>query len=168
MHHRLDEQTRLLLKSAILDVNGHPLEQVQFTQLEVRDEIPGELLKPGIQGPGFQWRTDAESDSTATQLMPDWQPDWLPTGFEIKESSAQQPHANGGTTSHLVYSDGLAMVSVFVETVVHETQALQGESSRGAVNAYSRLDGKRQITAVGEVPLPTLKKIAESVTKSSN
>ena len=163
----LDEQTHLLLKSAILDVNGHSLEQVQFTQLEVSTEIPSELLKPGINGTAFQWRTDAETDGTTAPEMPDWLPDWLPTGFEIKESGVEQPHEYSGATSHLIYSDGLSMVSIFVETVTDDKQALQGESSRGAVNAYSRLNGKHQITAVGEIPLSTLKKIAESVSKSN-
>lgn len=163
----LDEQTHLLLKSAILDVNGHSLEQVQFTQLVVSKEIPSELLQPGIKGTAFQWRTDTDTDNITAPVMPDWLPGWLPTGFEIKESSVQQPHEYSRATSHLIYSDGLSMVSIFVETVADNKQALQGESSRGAVNAYSRLNGKHQITAVGEVPLSTLKKIAESVSKSN-
>ncbi len=163
----LDEQTRLLLKSAILDVNGHALEQVQFTQLEISDEIPSALLEPGIQGPGFQWRTDADDGNKTTPVMPDWQPGWLPSGFEFKESGVQQTHDYNNATNHLIYSDGLSMVSVFAETITDDKQALQGESSRGAVNAYSRLDGKRQITVVGEVPLETLKRIAKSVTKST-
>lgn len=165
----LDEQTHLLLKSAILDVNGHALEQVQFTHLEVSDQISSELLKPGIQGTAFQWRTDADAAAggTAPVVLPDWQPGWLPTGFEFKESSGQQAHEGVEATSHLIYSDGLSMVSVFVATIADDKQALQGESSRGAVNAYSRLDAKHQITVVGEVPLSTLKRIAESVTQSS-
>lgn len=167
----LDEQTRLLLKSTILDLSGHALEQIQFTQLDVRAEIPSALLKPGIEGAAFQWHTDAEGESAAAsvaaapQAPPDWQASWLPDGFEFGENNVQQMPGSSVPNSHLVYSDGLAMVSIFVEAVSDEKHALRGESSRGAVNAYSRLEGTHQITVVGEVPLLTLKKIAESVTR---
>ncbi len=168
----LDEQTKLLLKSAILDGAGLSLEQVQFTQLEVRDEIAADLLKPGIEGTAFNWRTDNEGDyddpRDESKLPPDWQASWLPRGFEFKESSLQKMEDKSGPISHLVYSDGLAMVSVFVETIADEKRALRGQSSRGAVNAFSRLDDMHQITVVGEVPLPTVKRIATSVAKTND
>lgn len=170
----LDEQTKLLLKSAILDGAGRSLEQVQFTQLEVRAEISADLLKPGIDGTAFNWRTDSNGDGddqhpqSKPAVTPDWQANWLPRGFEFKESSLQQMADQSGPTSHLVYSDGLAMVSVFVEAVVDEKRALRGQSSRGAVNAFSRLDDMHQITVVGEVPLPTVKRIATSVAKTND
>lgn len=168
----LDEKTKLLLKSAILDGAGHSLEQVQFTQLEVREEIAADLLKPGIEGSAFNWRTDHNGDDENPQskpeVPPDWQANWLPRGFEFKHSSLQQMDDKSGPASHLVYSDGLAMVSVFVEAVVDEKRALRGQSSRGAVNAFSRLDDMHQITVVGEVPLPTVKRIATSVAKTND
>ena len=166
----LDEQTHLLLKSAILDVNGHALEQVQFTQLEVREEIASELLLPGIQGTTFNWHTDNDVDGngasaeTTPHPPPRWQAGWLPRGFEFKESSVQKMQDNFASISHLVYSDGLAMVSVFVEAIVDEKRALRGQSSRGAVNAFSRVQDMHQITVVGEVPLQTVQQIATSVT----
>ena len=168
----LDEKTKLLLKSAILDGAGHSLEQVQFTQLEVRDEIAADLLKPGIEGTPFNWRTDTDGDDenppTKPAVPPGWQARWLPRGFEFKESNLQQLADKSGPINHLVYSDGLAMVSVFVEAVVDEKRALRGQSSRGAVNAFSRLDDMHQITVVGEVPLPTVKRIAISVAKTND
>lgn len=167
----LDEQTHLLLKSAILDVNGHALEQVQFTQLEVRQEIASELLLPGIQGSTFNWPADNDGDGqagdTTPPAPPGWQAGWLPRGFEFKESSVQQMQDNSAPISHLVYSDGLAMVSVFVEAISDEKRALRGQSSRGAVNAFSRLQDMHQITVVGEVPLRTVQQIATSVTATN-
>ena len=167
----LDEQSNLLLKSAILDGTGLALEQVQFTHLEVLEQIANELLQPGIKGAEFNWRTEGDSDALkdgnveqgAQAQKPDWLAHWLPAGFEFKESNVQHMEAKAVATSHLVYSDGLAMVSVFVEPVADEARALRGHSSRGAVNAFSRLADKHQITVVGEVPLATVKRIAASV-----
>ncbi len=65
--------------------------------------------------------------------------------------------------SHMVYSDGLAMVSIFVEQLIDSAKPLQGYSSMGAVNAFSRVSNEHQITVVGEIPLPTVRQIASSV-----
>jgi sigma-E factor negative regulatory protein RseB len=66
---------------------------------------------------------------------------------------------------HLVYSDGLASVSVFIEPRSPQTQVMSGLAKVGAAFAYSRnLDG-HQVTAVGEVPAATVEAIAAGVTK---
>ena len=66
---------------------------------------------------------------------------------------------------HLVLSDGLASVSVFIEPRSPQTEAMRGLAKVGAAFAYSRdLDG-HQVTAVGEVPAATVEAIAEAVTK---
>lgn len=164
----LDEQSNLVLKSIILNSAGHTLEQVQFTQFAVVEQLAEDLLLPGFKGTHFDWQTEAGSSAAKPPLAADfaWKVGWLPTGFEFKESNTQ-PMSNGTPpAAHLVFSDGLAMVSVFVEAIGDNALALRGHSSRGAVNAMSRLaDPHHQITVVGEVPLGTVEKIAKSVAK---
>jgi len=63
--------------------------------------------------------------------------------------------------THILYSDGLASVSVFVEPA--EDKNLARRSRVGASHSYgTQIDGF-QITAVGEVPAATVKKIATSM-----
>ena len=164
----IDDQSHLMLKSVIVGEGGRPLEQVQFTQIDVRDQIAAEALKPEIAGTGFKWQTEGEGGDTkaAPPAGAPWGVNWLPVGFEFKESNVQNMATSQTPVNHLVYSDGLAMVSVFVEALVDGEQVLQGYSSRGAVNAFSRVAGDHQITVVGEVPLATVRRIAASVTKS--
>ncbi len=166
----IDHDTKLLLKSVILGRGGRTLEQVQFTQISILDEISPERLRPEIGGDGFTWRTDTESAANggAADGESSWRVHWLPSGFELKESKIQSMATSYMPVSHLVYSDGLAMVSVFVEKLMEGEQALQGYSSRGAVNAFSRVVDDHQITVVGEVPLPTVQQIAASVAKVDN
>jgi sigma-E factor negative regulatory protein RseB len=70
--------------------------------------------------------------------------------------------------SHLVFSDGMASVSVFVEveTKTRETadgQTVTEESARmGSSSVYSTVMGGRKVTAVGEVPPATVRSIASS------
>ena len=47
-------------------------------------------------------------------------------------------------------------------------EPVRGNSSRGAVNAYSRVVGPYQVTVVGELPSPTVRMIATSVSKREN
>ncbi len=164
----LDEQSKLLLKSAILDGGGHALEQMQFTSLEVHASLAADMLRPELSGPSFDWQTDAEaksSEGVATDVG-GWKVSWVPAGFEFKERSLQRMGAREAPIDHLVYSDGVAMVSIFVEAVADVTRALRGRSSRGAVNAFSRLADSHQITVVGEVPAATAQKIAGSVVRA--
>ena len=64
---------------------------------------------------------------------------------------------------HLVVSDGLASVSIFIEDAQKANGNLQGGTRRGAVNAYGRQLGEYHVTAVGEVPHATVKMISQSV-----
>jgi sigma-E factor negative regulatory protein RseB len=68
---------------------------------------------------------------------------------------------------HLVYSDGLASVSVFIEPSDPQGQPMRGLAKVGTAFAFSRaLDG-HQVTAVGEVPPVTVEAIAAGVTKGA-
>ena len=165
----VDAQSKLLLKSMILSPGGRTLEQVQFTQIAILDEVPDEHLRAGIAGTEFTWRTDSDGGAGAREgVESGWSVQWLPDGFELKDSNIQRIATSAMPVSHLVFSDGLAMVSVFVEELTEGAKQLQGSSSRGAVNAFSRVANDYQITVVGEVPLPTVKQIAHSVARSAN
>ncbi len=70
---------------------------------------------------------------------------------------------NESTIEHLVYSDGLASVSVFVEGGVTDADAQVGMSQVGATVAYTTIVDGYLVTVVGSVPLATAKMIAMSV-----
>ena len=93
---------------------------------------------------------------------------WVPHGFQMKDNNVQHMATSRMPVEHLVYSDGLAMVSIFVEKLMPDEAPLQGYSARGAVNAFSRVADNHQITVVGELPLPTVRQIASSVARSEN
>ncbi|MEQ8662185.1 MAG: MucB/RseB C-terminal domain-containing protein, partial [Gammaproteobacteria bacterium] len=162
----IDTESKLLLKSVVLGRGGRVLEQVQFTQISLHDEIDPALLRPEIAGSGFTWRTDLEdAGASAPPGQVSWQVHWVPDGFEMRESDIQHMATSHAPVDHLVYSDGLAMVSVFIEKLMQGETPLQGYSARGAVNAFSRVEDAHQITVVGELPLPTVRQIAASVAR---
>lgn len=163
----VDAKHGLLLKSAIYGSDGQVLEQVQFANIAIGNDIPMERFEPEISGEGFTWRTSENEQSTEPLDMrgaQKWRAEWLPAGFEMRNQMMERYIDGKAPVSHLVYSDGLAMVSIFVEKRPAGASApLQGVSSMGAVNALSKASNGHQITIVGEVPEHTLRKIAASV-----
>ena len=64
--------------------------------------------------------------------------------------------------THLVYSDGLASVSVFIETNPAEADQIKGLAKVGSAFTFSTTTRGHQVTAVGEVPAQTVQLIAHS------
>jgi sigma-E factor negative regulatory protein RseB len=91
----------------------------------------------------------------------------LPAGFRLTTWRMQIIAGSSTPVQHLVYSDGLASVSVFIEPSDPRAQPMRGLAKVGAAFAFSRnLDG-HQVTAVGEVPPVTVEAIATGVTKET-
>lgn len=178
----IDQAEHLPLQSRVIEARGNALEEIQFTQIEFLDEIPAEMLEPHFSKAGYTWYTSPTAEHakatvpvTATALVessvtaqepqteePPWRADWLPAGFRMLEMK-RQTITGRRPVSHAVYSDGLAMVSIFVERLTDIDQPLRGVSSLGAVTAIGRVSNDYQITVVGEIPLATAKRIAASV-----
>lgn len=161
----LDHETAMPLKSQLCDRNGRVIEQILFAELNFRDRIPADALKPAVTGEGYAWiRQDAQQPRAARRPA-GWNVIRLPAGFRLTTWRLQIIAGSSAPVQHLVYSDGLASVSVFIEPRGPQTETMNGLAKVGAAFAYSRrLDG-HQVTAVGEVPAATVEAIATGVTK---
>ncbi|MGH8119409.1 MAG: MucB/RseB C-terminal domain-containing protein [Gammaproteobacteria bacterium] len=157
----IDEETKLMLKSELKDDSGWPVEQILFTSIAFLPEIPPELLKPAISGNGYTWYSN--SGGSVASDSSDWEVTSLPTGFMLTGSEKQDAPENGTPLEHMIYSDGLAMVSVFIEQVNVLSQPPAQPTKIGGVNTFARYTNGYQITAVGEVPMKTVRLMANSV-----
>ena len=92
----------------------------------------------------------------------------LPPGFRMTLRSAQSMPGATGPVEHLVFSDGLASVSVFVESAVEGKSPMSGPARVGSSSAFSTTVGGHQVTAVGEVPPETVRVIASSLKADDN
>jgi sigma-E factor negative regulatory protein RseB len=92
-----------------------------------------------------------------------WYVSQLPAGFTLKYKNMQQMPENKQSVAHLLYSDGLASVSVYIESYDKQSDTLTGASQMGAVNAYGNILANHHVTAVGEVPRSTVELISRSV-----
>jgi sigma-E factor negative regulatory protein RseB len=164
----IDDSTAMPLKTQLCDAHGNVIEQIVFADLKIRSHIPDSAFRPGISTAGFQWlRNDsAPLKETAEHDQTVWNVDRLPPGFRMTVRAAQTMPGSPGPVDHLVFTDGLASVSVFVQTQVETTSAGGPvvESARvGSSYAFSTVVDGHKVTAVGEVPAQTVRFIADSV-----
>jgi sigma-E factor negative regulatory protein RseB len=165
----IDDSTAMPLKTQLCDAHGNVIEQLVFANLRVRSHIPDSAFRPAISTTGFQWlRNDSpQLKETVSHNDTVWSADHLPPGFHMTVRAAQIMPGSPGPVDHLVFTDGLASVSVFVETTHIEMTAGQGpvmESARvGSSYAFSTVVDGHKVTAVGEVPAQTVRFIADSV-----
>lgn len=153
----IDDKTGLLLKSDLLGEQGRVLEQVMFTSIELLPEKEKQRLLAETAGQP----SDPQEPATASTGRLKWIITTIPAGFQLITTRPTTPQ---GGVAHMIYSDGLASVSVFIESdLAANEKAFMGVSSMGAVNAYGNVVAGHQVTVVGEVPEITVKTIGQSI-----
>ncbi len=158
------KDSKMLLKSDLTGVDGTPIEQVMFTQMGVGKEVTDAAMPASPGEAGHAWHhQDIGGDASTGPGQPRWVVRRLPDGFSLTHYQRKQMQPGGGGTEHLVYSDGLATVSVYVEMASADKDALTGLSSMGAMNTYGAVVGGHQVVVVGEVPEVTVEMMARSI-----
>lgn len=161
----LDQQTGVVLRSDMYNSTGDIIEQVMFTEIEY---TPLEEALTALAGSAALSDGQAESSDIASSppLLPSrWRVERTPKGFELADRYVSTPERSSGQgqNEQLVFSDGLASVSVFIEPKDDHRSVFTGGTLVGAMAAYGRIVSGYQVTAVGEVPLATVEMIAESL-----
>jgi len=158
-----DTNTGMLLKSQTLDDKNQVVEQFAFTQIAIGGKINHGELKSKFVASSRDWHVE-NSGAVATSLAA--------SGWSIKpelpgfKKITEMKRTQGGSreVGHVVFSDGLAAVSVFIEPMAKKTSLPQpGLSRQGAINIYSRQLDDHLVTVVGEAPAESVRRLAESV-----
>ena len=171
----LDAKTAMPLRTQLCDSRGQMIEQIEFAHLQMPETIADTDLAPSVATEGMRLVRQGPRESAAAALS-GFRASQLPPGFHLTVSGA---HTLGGAdepATHLVYSDGLATVSVFVEVgTVDKPVAvgtdggrpaeppMEGLAKVGSGFAFSTVVQGHQVTAVGEVPAQTVEFIAHGV-----
>jgi len=164
-HLWVEEKTGLLLKTHLVVEDDTPVEQFVFTQLRFHDQIPEALLQPGIDSSQFnRYEAPVKKQQPRVDAKINWRVKQLPTGFQADMKRMTTLPENLMPVEHLIFTDGLATVSVFIEEMMDSENNLRGGSHMGAVHAFGRELDDHYVTVIGEVPFITVKMIGESVT----
>ena len=159
----LENDTGMLLRCDILNAKHSVIEQMMFTQMHYLDKPPIAAFK-NINLKGYT--VQKLGDETKPVNAVNWRVTKPPAGFKYIRSHYRKSLSLPALLQ-LVYSDGLASVSVFIEKLNDKTVHLAGSSALGAIHAYGVQYGDHYITSVGEVPAITVMQMAQT-TKQVN
>ncbi|WP_018873831.1 MucB/RseB C-terminal domain-containing protein [Thioalkalivibrio sp. ALJ16] len=162
----LHAATALPLLSELYDGHGNLLERLAFTELERLDEVPDAALEPRRADVE---RIEVRADRGHEKLewddqtgMGGWGFSDLPDGFTAIAATERRVGDEGARQRHFVLSDGLASVSVYVESASGE-QMFEGTTRAGATHGAARSVDGHQVTAVGDVPRRTVQAVLDAV-----
>ena len=160
----LDLGTGFPLQTQLIDADGSALEQVKFAEITLNKTILASDLAPSFSTDNFKWYKQP-SRKVTTIVDSAWVSDDLPAGFRLVSTHEEQLPSSEKMVTHMLFSDGLATVSVFV--TVHDGNFFAPKSNVGASYSFSRLVDEFRVTAVGEVPAATVERIAASTRPQS-
>jgi sigma-E factor negative regulatory protein RseB len=158
-----DVDTGLLLKARTTNERKEVIEQFAFIQLRIGGDFDKAALKSNYDAKAGGWTLDSSGLAQPAMSDTGWVVRSLPAGFKkIMETKRTLP-GRSSPVSHIVYSDGLAAISVFIEPLGANTRAVRGVSNQGAINIYSQAIADHMVTVLGEAPSGTILQIGKSV-----
>lgn len=165
----LEQHSGILLKWELIDSDRKSLAKLMFTDIRLGSEVDPDELNPSSQLGDYRTvESKLPAGRVAAQDTLRWHPERLPPGFSLTAHrlSGQQSE---GMYEHLVYSDGLAAVSVYVESggAGQQTNSGAQRGKLGTTHTFSRYLDDVSITVVGDVPAVTVEFIANAVTPVS-
>lgn len=160
-----DTRSGLLLKAKMVNQAGKSVEQFAFTEINIGAELPRSEFRSRFDN-ASGWRV---INARGTELSEDslgWTFRTPLPGYKMSSAVKRKIGPNDGEVTHVVFSDGLAAVSVFVEPVAGDDASVLGPSTSGPVNIFKRRVGAYLVTTLGEVPAKALQMLADGAERA--
>ena len=160
--HRLwaDIQTGLLLKTSTWSDQKDIVDQFTFTDIKIGGPIDRNDVIPVLRGKKLV-RSTGEGNAQPLPIDTGWDIGPTPPGFKKIMAVKRVLPGASVPVNHIVFSDGLAAASVFIEPASSKTTP--GLSHQGAMHMYTRRVADYQIQVLGEVPSATVMQIGDAV-----
>ena len=155
----LDKASGLLLRSQLVNEDDEVIEEILFTSLAVLDSLPEALVQPNQVSQHYV----RHNRSAESQQMTEWQVGWVPQGFDLQMATLRNSPSSQQPVNYLLYADGLASISVFVEAMDEDGAVESGVMRMGGTSVYAHSYQGHLVTVLGEVPPLTVQKVAEAI-----
>jgi sigma-E factor negative regulatory protein RseB len=155
-------KTGLPLRAKTFNERNETVETFAFTQIEIGANVTREHVKPSFDVSASGWALDKSALALPAEAESRWVVVNRPAGFRKVLELKRTIH--GKAAAQLVFSDGLAAVSIFIEPAVAGARASQELAHHGAINVFSRPQAGHVITALGEAPASTVIQFGNAVT----
>lgn len=154
----LDRRTGLPLKSRVINENGDVVSMYVFSEVQIGKAPDAKLLHNDMAGKRVQMVGSEQPGDVGWVVTP-------PPGYERVQQAVRTLPGKRAPVTHLMYSDGLSVLSMFIEPADPQVQSLHGLSAEGAIGVYAREIDGYIVTTLGEVPSLALIETGNSVRK---
>lgn len=155
-----DVNSGMLLKARTFNRKGETIEQFTFAQFAIGN-VPRDRVRTRHEA--RNWRIEDAAVAPADLARSGWSVRAELPGFR-KVTEVTRKLSEARPVGQMVYSDGMAAVSVFIEPVAGRSEAVRpGLSSLGAFHIYTREVADHIVTVVGEAPAVSVRRIADQV-----
>lgn len=157
-----DPNSGLLLKAAMLKgVPEQPTEQFSFTQVQIGGVISRKQLQTKLRDQDFKSYAEKQAQVQARPSVVEWTLKSVPSGFKLVKIMKRT--SESGSLTHMMFSDGLSTVSLFIEPLQANQKPAQGLSVKETTYLYAKVLGDFQLTVLGDAPEATVMQFANSV-----
>ena len=176
----IDKETYMPLKMDYISINGSSINSYMFVDIDYPHNLgeqdmvikkQGKIVVPESDKAQNQAKPQMAEAKKKMSALPkiekkngnvNWYVGYLPNGFTMIDHQIQKIRKNQNNVEHFVFSDGIALISVYIENVP-EKQIFRGSSIKGAMSAFGTVKNNHQVVVVGKVPISTLEKVGNSV-----
>lgn len=163
----VDAEYGLLLKSEMFNNRNEILESIGFNQVELMNTAELDWFKPRIDH-NKNYVMEEEPVVIADGDVPaDWEIKELPTGYHKVDQMTRMVQGKSNPVVHVIFSDGLASVSLFIEHVARNAKSRVVSkkvlATSGNTSFYANVNNGHLVTVVGDVPEATVVQIANAV-----
>lgn len=154
----LDKHTGLPLKSRVNNSHGGVVSMFVFSEIQIGKAPDAQLFRNDLTGKRLMNAGVDMPIDVAWSVKP-------PPGYERVQAAIRSLPGKKAPVTHLVYSDGLSVLSMFVEPADPQVERLRGLSAEGVISIYAREVDGHTVTTLGEVPNMALIETGNSAKK---
>lgn len=155
-----DTEFGLLVKMTLQNEKSETLEQITFQELSMLNSHDLNWYQPSID---LTKKYEMEDVALLNRVHTNWIVAELPPGYVKVDHIEFKANGKTSPVNQMIFSDGIASVSLFIEPVVKGKRPKMGHHLIGSTHICANIVEGYQVMVVGEVPLATVQQIAKAV-----
>jgi sigma-E factor negative regulatory protein RseB len=159
----IDTEYGILLKSVMFNNRDEIMESIAFNQLALLNSVELDWFKPKIDHSKSYVMEDEQVVIADDGAAVDWIIKELPAGYRKVDQMTRMVHGKPYPVTHIIFSDGLSSVSLFIEPIRKGNRTKILLTTKGNTSFYTNVNNGHLVTVVGEVPEATIVQIANAV-----